>query len=94
VGRVLVENGVALVLLLSVKLALELADTDLDAVSAGAASLLHVAIEETRCSGELPVESVVTDGQACVELGHFDIKAPAFGGGNETELNFASSSVV
>ena len=93
-GRVLVENSVALVLLLSVKLALELADTDLDAVSAWAASLLHVAIEETRCSGELPVESVVTDGQACVELGHFNVEAAAFLGGDKTELDLTSSRVV
>ena len=94
VGRVLVQHGVALVLLLSVELAFELAHADLDAVSAGAAALLHVAVEESRRGGELPVEHVHADGQACVELRHFNVEAAAFLGGDKTELDFASSRVV
>jgi len=94
VGRVLIENSVALVLLLRVKLALELADTDLHAVCSGAAARLHVAVKEARGCGELPIEDVVPGRKACVELGHLDVNAAAFGGGDETELNFTGSSVV
>ncbi len=92
--RVLVEHGVALVLLRSVKLALELAHGDFDAVGAGAAALLHVAAEETRCGRELPVEDVVSDGKASVELGHCHVEATALLGGDETQLDLAGGGVI
>ena len=92
--RVLVENSVALVLLRSVKLALELAHGDFDAVGAGAAALLHVAAEETRCGRELPVEDVLSDGKASVELGHYHVEAAALLGGNKTHLDLAGGGVI
>ena len=94
VGGVLVEHSVAGVLLLRVQLALQLTHADLHAVGSGAAARLHVAAEEARCRGELPVEDVHADGKTCVELGHFDVEAAALVGGNEAELDFASSRVV
>ena len=94
VGGVLVEHSVAGVLLLRVQLALQLTHADLHAVGSRAAAMLHVAIEEGRCGGELPVKDVHADGEACVELGHFYVKAAALLGGNETEFHFASSRVV
>jgi hypothetical protein len=94
VGRVLVEHRIASVLLLGVKLALQLAHTDLHAIGSGAAAMLHVAVEEARCGGEPPVEDVDTDGKAGVELGHFDVKPAALVGGNKAELDFASSGVI
>lgn len=81
-GRVLIENSVALVLLLSVEFALELTDADFHAVSSRAAARHHVAVEKTRCGRKLPVENVGADGKACVELRHLNVKTAAFLGGN------------
>ena len=94
VGRVLVQYSVALVLLFSVELALQFAHADFDAVSAGATTLLHIAVEKTRRGGEFPVEDMDSNGEAGVELRHFSIETAAFLGGDKTELNFASGRVV
>ena len=94
VGRVLVQHSVALVLLFGVELALQFAHADFDAVSAGATTLLHIAVEKIRCGGEFPVKDMDSNGEAGIELRHFNIETAAFLGGDKTELDFASSRVV